>query len=426
MDFFWIVVKYQQKRRLHQINNNFLKAKEHYYFRVFRLDVAERRLWYGGDEQIPLTPKQFDLLLFFVENAGRVMKKDELLEAVWADAYVEETTLARNVSWLRKKLAECGDGKEIIETVPKLGYRFTADVTRFDADKNALVIEEETFQYFRGEETFTLGDAFAGEKEDGASERKENRENMSFSPPNPPRHSASLLSFFLIASGLVALIVFAASTRRTATGSSQIKIGSVVNLENRSADGGGYLDAWGLVRNKPEFVRQVPTETMFVSTHKNPNRNNGSGSWEIVSATGKNNNDALLYGDKIHLRNRHPDSDYLDNCGWLVDMPVFKDFAEIEKFAVFTTYAKDRDNGTGIWIVTSNVKPDGSEVLEGDGISLENAFPGGGYLNTAGRTSDLPAFDDYDGSLLVFIRESAASRPDSGIWTITTSKATLK
>ena len=72
-----------------------------YHFGKFQLDVAERRLC-CNHEPVLLTPKQFELLLYFVEHAGCVATKNELLDAVWADAFVEESTLARNVSWLRK------------------------------------------------------------------------------------------------------------------------------------------------------------------------------------------------------------------------------------------------------------------------------------------------------------------------------------
>ncbi|MEO6588852.1 MAG: hypothetical protein ABIP06_05940, partial [Pyrinomonadaceae bacterium] len=69
--------------------------------------------------------------------------------------------------------------------------------------------------------------------------------------------------------------------------------------------------------------------------------------------------------------------------------------------------------------VSSDIEFDGDPVFVGDSIALENGFSGGGFLNTDGRVSDISAFNDYDGSLLVFIRESSASRcPDSGIWII--------
>lgn len=100
-----------------------------YEFGEYRLDARNRLLW-AGAKQIPLTPKEFDVLLFLVENAGQVVTKDCLLEAVWRDAFVEESTLARNVSWLRKKLAEHGAASEnLIQTVPKRGYRFAAPIT---------------------------------------------------------------------------------------------------------------------------------------------------------------------------------------------------------------------------------------------------------------------------------------------------------
>ena len=119
-----------------------------YHFGAFRLDAAERRLW-CENEPVSLAPKQFDLLFYFVENAGRVATKNDLLDAVWTDTYIEETTLARNVSWLRKELREFADGETLIETVPKHGYRFTAEVTHSDNDENALIVEEQTVQYDR-------------------------------------------------------------------------------------------------------------------------------------------------------------------------------------------------------------------------------------------------------------------------------------
>jgi len=432
-------------------NAKLQQTRELYYFGAFRLDAAERRLW-CEDEPISLKPKQFDLLFYFVENAGRVAKKSELLDAVWADTFVEESTLARNVSWLRKLLEDSG-GKKFIETVPKFGYRFTAKVTRSADDENALIVEEQTVRYLRGEETIKIDDAavkFDGKDETG-SEKWENTNHFSQNIPSSRRFLSTLTLLFI---GIVFVALagsgyniyrnsFKTDARNTGLNSdtkvtdknialdatlekAQIKVGSIVNLRNQYSDEAGYLDAWGQVKNKPEFSI-VPTETMFVSTHPNPNRYNGSGSWEIVSATGKKDGEPLVYGDKIHLKNMYPDAGYLDNCGWIKDMPVFKNFNKIEKFAVFTAYSEDRDNGTGTWIVSSDTKFDGSPVLEEDGIALENGFSGGGFLDTAGRVSNIQAFNDYDGSLLVFIHESSTSRrPNSGIWIISSSKAALK
>lgn len=150
----------------------------------------------------------YDLLLYLVENARRVSKKSELLDAVWTDTYIEETTLARNVSWLRKKLGECADSEHFIETVSKLGYHFTAEVTRFDDNDNTLIVEEQIVQYFRGKEVITTDDAFAERREDAETRKREVEENTNLLPPNvaaSPRRFFSAFTIFLVALVFVAL-----------------------------------------------------------------------------------------------------------------------------------------------------------------------------------------------------------------------------
>src|SRR6185503_4426235 len=102
------------------------QAKRFYVFGIFRIDVTERVLL-SDKASVPLTPKAFDLLLFLVENSGHVLDKEELMKQVWPDSFVEENNLAQNISTLRKVLG--ADGVKLIETVPKRGYRFVADVT---------------------------------------------------------------------------------------------------------------------------------------------------------------------------------------------------------------------------------------------------------------------------------------------------------
>jgi pimeloyl-ACP methyl ester carboxylesterase/DNA-binding winged helix-turn-helix (wHTH) protein len=103
------------------------QTKRFYVFGVFRVDVAERIL-FGEKGIVSLTPKVFDTLLVLVENSGHVLSKEELMEKVWPDSFVEENNLAQNISALRKALDEEGSGQKVIETVPKRGYRFVADV----------------------------------------------------------------------------------------------------------------------------------------------------------------------------------------------------------------------------------------------------------------------------------------------------------
>jgi TolB-like protein/DNA-binding winged helix-turn-helix (wHTH) protein/Tfp pilus assembly protein PilF len=103
------------------------EGKHFYEFGPFRLDPAERSLLRDG-KAVPLTPKAFELLVLLVENRGHLLKKDELIERVWPNTFVEEANLAQNVSALRKALDDKNGGAQYIETVPKGGYRFTAAV----------------------------------------------------------------------------------------------------------------------------------------------------------------------------------------------------------------------------------------------------------------------------------------------------------
>ena len=104
---------------------------EFYDFGEFRLDARSRLLW-RGEEQIRLALKEFEVLFFLIENAGRVVEKNELLESVWKNTFIEEGTLTQNISRLRKKLEaakDSDDHEKIIETLPKRGYRFLPAVT---------------------------------------------------------------------------------------------------------------------------------------------------------------------------------------------------------------------------------------------------------------------------------------------------------
>lgn len=101
-------------------------AAPHYEFGPFRLDAASRAL-YRGEEFLPLTPKAAELLLLLVQEAGRVVTKEQILERVWPGVVVEEGVIANHISALRKAIdtGEFGaDGP--IATVPRRGYRFTA------------------------------------------------------------------------------------------------------------------------------------------------------------------------------------------------------------------------------------------------------------------------------------------------------------
>lgn len=107
------------------------QEKHLYAFGRFVLNPAEHVLR-RDDKPVPLTPKAFATLRILVENRGHVVSKDELIKQIWPDTFVQEVGLARNISVLRKVLEDRDNGG-YIETVPKLGYRFVADVRELGA-----------------------------------------------------------------------------------------------------------------------------------------------------------------------------------------------------------------------------------------------------------------------------------------------------
>jgi DNA-binding winged helix-turn-helix (wHTH) protein len=121
-------------------------------FDSYRID-GEQRLLISGESVIPLAPKVFDTLLVLAESGGRVIEKDELLKRIWPDTFVEEGSLARNISTLRKALGENPDDQRYIQTIPKRGYRFIAPVRSMP--KQPPVLEQ------RLERTGTQRDAVA-------------------------------------------------------------------------------------------------------------------------------------------------------------------------------------------------------------------------------------------------------------------------
>ena len=98
-----------------------MRDGERYHFGEFTLDVSERRLTYH-QQSVKIPPKAYDLLVNLVRNAGRLRSKQELLDSVWPDSFVEEGILAVHVSALRKALGE----PRLIETAARLDTRSRA------------------------------------------------------------------------------------------------------------------------------------------------------------------------------------------------------------------------------------------------------------------------------------------------------------
>lgn len=102
-------------------------GKHIYIFGPYHLDTVEHLLTLN-EQIVPLPPKVIDTLSILVENRGRVISKDELMQSLWPDTFVEESNLTQNISQIRRALSDGSPEIKYIETIPKRGYRFTVDV----------------------------------------------------------------------------------------------------------------------------------------------------------------------------------------------------------------------------------------------------------------------------------------------------------
>ncbi|HMF61690.1 MAG TPA: transcriptional regulator, partial [Vicinamibacterales bacterium] len=110
-------------------------------FGPFLIDIAERMLRRDG-ETVPLTPKAFDVLVALIEKPGQLISKEELLQKVWPDTFVEESNLAYNIFALRRALGDTAERSLYIETVPKKGYRFKTSVSAANPPRDAQPASE--------------------------------------------------------------------------------------------------------------------------------------------------------------------------------------------------------------------------------------------------------------------------------------------
>jgi Tol biopolymer transport system component/DNA-binding winged helix-turn-helix (wHTH) protein len=114
--------------------------------------MAEERMLMRGSHRVHMTPRVFHLLSILVENAGRLVTKETLLNEIWQDSFVEEGNLNSTVSRLRKILGEKPDEKRFIETIPRVGYRFVAEVKPVNSLEGAVKATPATLEEPAAEE----------------------------------------------------------------------------------------------------------------------------------------------------------------------------------------------------------------------------------------------------------------------------------
>gem|GEM_PF-4195088 len=197
-----------------------------------------------------------------------------------------------------------------------------------------------------------------------------------------------------------------------------LNYGDVIHLQNKWSGNysGGFLDTRGYQR---DFEKTG--NFLCVSTATSQNRDNGSGSWKVISASGKAEGTPVLVGDQIHLQNQwnYGKGGYLDTRGYQ------RDFEKTGNLlCVSTSNAKNRDSGSGVWKISSPGKSNGTPVASSSDIQLQNGWNrfSGGYLDTRGYQKD---FEKTGNHLCVSTANSSNRDKGSGTWRVTVLKNTL-
>jgi DNA-binding winged helix-turn-helix (wHTH) protein/TolB-like protein len=196
-----------------------------YEFGAFRFEPGERRLLREG-QPVLLTPKAFDTLAVLVERAGRLVEKEELMNVLWPDSFVEEANLTQQVSTLRKALGETVSGGSFIETVPKKGFRFVAEVIKHSRDSRAPTAERKSNPQLESVAAAQLAEP---QSEVGAP---------SLAPPRLKGFLAGrrILIGLLALAALASLVGFGLSRRRSETALAPPKTIAVLPFKPLSAD----------------------------------------------------------------------------------------------------------------------------------------------------------------------------------------------
>ncbi len=168
-----------------------------YEFEDFRLDALHLILYRGGGE-ILLAPKAVQTLLVLIEQHGEILGKDELMQRIWSDSIVEEANLTQYIYILRKILGTTADGRPLIETFRRRGYRFNGDVRRLNAPNAKFEISAPS--NFNGK-LFTSADS----DENGNSDR------LSENVPPIVKKSRRILSKMIAPAAFSGLLILAVS-----------------------------------------------------------------------------------------------------------------------------------------------------------------------------------------------------------------------
>jgi Tol biopolymer transport system component/DNA-binding winged helix-turn-helix (wHTH) protein len=171
-------------------------AHEIYSFDEFKLDLTRGALFRGVDE-LKLRPKSFDVLKYFAENSGRLISKDELIEAVWHETAVTDDSLVQCLKDIRNELGD--QSQTIIRTVPRRGYIFEKEVSENGV---AAYVEETSGVHLVIEETTENGHGDAEKGRRGKGEKGRKGKLLNAVKGRKIAFALALSAFVLIGGGL--------------------------------------------------------------------------------------------------------------------------------------------------------------------------------------------------------------------------------
>ena len=219
-----------------------------YRFGPFALD-SRRRTLTRADSPISLTPKAFDVLLFMAQNPNRLVTKEELLQAVWGDTFVEEGNLTQYISHLRKALGDNLEDTRLIVTIARKGYQFTADITAAEA---ADTTKQAAIQIPTANSSLANTEPVLGSRADEAVREA----------PKHWRNAAALAALTVI----LAVLTYASwrhSSGMTPPGSHKIML-AVLPFENLTGDPNKEYLADGLTEETISYLGRLSPEQLGV------------------------------------------------------------------------------------------------------------------------------------------------------------------
>lgn len=244
-------------------------ARRVYEFGPFRLDRDRYKL-FRGDEIVPLSPKAIETLILLVQNQGKLLQRQALMEALWPDTVVEDANLTVAVSQLRRLINQNGDKGEFIQTIPRVGYRFVADVRTVEGRPNQLSAGSQNAPHM---------ETGVDESNGVGSDSKELLPGQSHALIAPVKGKQTFWPYVVVAASIIVLTVigwllFSSKHLKLPMSTAQVKTMAILPFKILSADPADEYLGIGLadtlitqIDRTPQILVRPTSSSKYVETH---------------------------------------------------------------------------------------------------------------------------------------------------------------